>query len=66
MRNILESLVKKRSPMSSIKFLTVTNQLDSVEDGTKRATCYRLLLPNLLPDVDKVIYTDIDVIFNYG
>jgi lipopolysaccharide biosynthesis glycosyltransferase len=64
MRNILVSFVKKRSPMSSIKFLTVTNHLDSIEDGTKRAACYRLLLPKLLPDLDKVIYTDVDVIFN--
>jgi lipopolysaccharide biosynthesis glycosyltransferase len=63
-KNILKAQVKKYSPLSMINFLTVTNQLDSVEPAENRATCYRLLLPNLLPDVDKVIYTDIDVIFN--
>ncbi|MCA6072405.1 MAG: hypothetical protein LE178_02525 [Endomicrobium sp.] len=26
--------------------------------------CYRVLLPKLLPDVDKILYTDVDVIFN--
>ncbi|MCA6070077.1 MAG: hypothetical protein LE180_03060 [Endomicrobium sp.] len=26
--------------------------------------CYRVLLPKLLLDVDKILYTDVDVIFN--
>jgi lipopolysaccharide biosynthesis glycosyltransferase len=64
MKNMLKSLVKKHSPMSSIKFLAVTNQLDSITYETNIAKCYRLLLPKLLPDVDKIIYTDVDLIFN--
>jgi lipopolysaccharide biosynthesis glycosyltransferase len=63
-KNILKAQVKKYSPLSMINFLTVTNQLDGVESAIKRAVCCRLLLPNLLPDLDKIIYTDVDLIFN--
>jgi lipopolysaccharide biosynthesis glycosyltransferase len=49
--------------MSSIKFLAVTNHLDNIVSA-KKGMYHRLLLPQMLPDLDKIIYTDVDLIFN--
>jgi lipopolysaccharide biosynthesis glycosyltransferase len=63
MQNILESIFKLYSSFSSIKFIKVKNKLDKIKSN-KKALYYRLLLPQILPDVNKIIYTDIDLIFN--
>ncbi|MDR2616559.1 MAG: glycosyltransferase family 8 protein [Endomicrobium sp.] len=61
--NILESNFKQYSSFSSIKFIKVANHLDNIK-STKKPTYYRLLLPQVLPNIDRIIYTDIDLIFN--
>ncbi|MDR3253697.1 MAG: glycosyltransferase family 8 protein [Endomicrobium sp.] len=61
MQNILESLVKKHSASSNIKFFAVIDQLNDVRFASMY---YRLLLPQILFDIDKIIYSDIDVVFN--
>jgi len=52
---------------STIKFLAGNSDFDTAYLRTKkplpRPTWFRLMLPKLLPDLDKVIYTDLDVIF---
>jgi lipopolysaccharide biosynthesis glycosyltransferase len=63
MQNILESTFKRYSSFSSIKFVKVANKLDNIKSNNK-PLYYRLLLPQILPDIDKIIYTDIDLIFN--
>ncbi|MDR3125371.1 MAG: glycosyltransferase family 8 protein [Endomicrobium sp.] len=61
--NILESNFKQYSSFSSIKFIKVANHLDNIK-STKKSLYYRLLLPSVLPNIDRIIYTDIDLIFN--
>lgn len=61
-KEILEKLVKDSG--SSIKFLEPNSDFDkSYLEGWTKAIYYRTMLPELLPDVDKIIYADIDVIF---
>lgn len=50
----------------SITLVTVTNQFCSQKisnSSWSRACYYRLLLPDLLPTYDTVIYSDVDIIF---
>lgn len=50
----------------SITLVTVTNQFDSLKISNptwSKACYYRLLLPNLLPNYDTVIYSDVDIVF---
>ncbi|MDR1522643.1 MAG: glycosyltransferase family 8 protein [Endomicrobium sp.] len=64
-QNILESNLKKYSSFNSIKFINVENKLTNIKSKQYKPMYYRLLLPQVLPpSIDKVIYTDVDLIFN--
>lgn len=56
--------LKKQFPHFNMRFLYVDNAFkDSYEvRGITVAAYYRLLIPNLLSDLEKVIYMDVDVI----
>lgn len=49
----------------SIDFVNINNQFNGWYEvrGISKAAYYRLLIPWLLPDYDKIIYSDVDVIF---
>lgn len=48
-----------------IQYLTVGNEFDNAFEirHVTKATYYRLLIPNLIPQYDSVIYADVDIIF---
>lgn len=48
-----------------IKYIEVDGTFDNAFEirGITAATYYRLLIPELIPEYDKVIYSDVDVIF---
>ena len=61
-RKSLNDLVK--GTLSTITFLKPNKDFDkSYLCRWTKAIYYRTMLPDLLPDVDKIIYADIDVIF---
>ncbi|MDR1366904.1 MAG: glycosyltransferase family 8 protein [Puniceicoccales bacterium] len=63
-RRELEIIVKKGDPQSSITFLEANHDFDqSYFDQFTVGMYYRLMLPKLLPHLDKIIYSDVDVIF---
>lgn len=64
-KDILTRQVKLLSSESKIKFLCVGNSFKESYEvrGVSIATYYRLLIPWLLPELDKVIYSDGDVVF---
>lgn len=64
-REILESIVGEYSTKSNITFLENNMNLkDGYEvRGITTSTYYRLNLHNLLPDVKKIIYSDVDILF---
>ena len=49
----------------SIKYRTIGNEFDNAFEvrGITTPAYYRLLIPELIPEYDKVIYSDVDVIF---
>lgn len=49
----------------NITFREVSSQFDSSYEvrGITASTYYRLLIPELIPEYDKVLYSDVDVIF---
>jgi lipopolysaccharide biosynthesis glycosyltransferase len=64
MQNILELLFKKHLSLSSIEFFVVTaNELCNVK-SQDLGMYYRLLLCQIFPEIDKIIYIDIDTVFN--
>lgn len=52
-------------PNCRIQFLPVGNSFESGYEirGVTKATYYRLLIPNIIKQYDKVIYSDVDIIF---
>lgn len=48
-----------------IQYRQVDDSFDAAYEvrGVTKATYYRLLIPELLPEYDKVIYSDVDIIF---
>lgn len=48
-----------------IQYRQVDNTFDSAFEirGITTSTYYRLLIPDLIPEYDKIIYSDVDVIF---
>lgn len=61
---IIEGLVKKFSPKSNISFFKPNHDFDNAKRGNwALAVYYRCMLPILLTHLDKVIYSDTDVIF---
>jgi len=57
--------VFEQFPMHSLKLIEVDDTFDSGYEvrGITTPTYYRLLIPALIPEHDKVIYSDVDVIF---
>ena len=52
-------------PNCRITYRTVDNTFDQAFEirGITTAAYYRLLIPELIPEYDKIIYSDVDVIF---
>ena len=52
-------------PQGSIRFIDVGKAFSDVPEMKRvtKATYYRLLIPELFPQYDKVIYSDIDIVF---
>ena len=52
-------------PNSCISFIAVGNEFDESYEirGITTPAYYRLLIPELLPEYDKILYSDVDVIF---
>ncbi len=52
-------------PGHDIGFINTNNEFSGWYEirGISKATYYRLLIPWLLPDYDKILYSDVDVIF---
>jgi lipopolysaccharide biosynthesis glycosyltransferase len=64
MRKEIENIVRERDPISSITFLEANHDFDqSYFDQFTVGIYYRLMLPKLLLHLDKIIYSDVDVIF---
>lgn len=51
---------------ASLKFISLEGKLDDMPFSKQfpKAACGRLLLPELMPNCDMVLYTDIDVLFS--
>lgn len=61
-RNLLKKYVENTK--STITFLTANHDFDNAKRRSWPVSIwYRMMLPELLPNVDKIIYADIDVIF---
>lgn len=52
-------------PRHSVKYIGIGNDFDAAFQirGINTVTYYRLLIPELIPEHDKIIYSDVDVIF---
>lgn len=63
-RNQLDKLIQYFNNCR-IQYRTVDDTFDSAFEirGITTSTYYRLLIPDLIPEYDKIIYSDVDVIF---
>ena len=63
LKNKIDSLRKKYGKCT-INFIDMKNKLENlyISGYIKTATYYRLLLPDLLPNLDKILYMDVDTI----
>lgn len=61
----LRKIVWKRDTSSKLFFIPVTNPyIDGFEIRNITKACYlRLLIPRLLPTLNKIVYSDVDVLF---
>ena len=61
------SIKKHETENSSIEFVSLSNELDKVQsmfhlrDYYSKETYYRIFIPNLFPQYEKVIYLDCDI-----
>lgn len=62
---LLRQQVETVSPSSKISFLSMGDSFDGCYEirGISKAAYYRLLIPWLIPQYDKIIYSDVDIIF---
>lgn len=67
-RNILRKQVSEISEISSISFINMENHFKGSFEirDISIASYYRLLIPWLIPQYDKIIYSDVDIIFQTG
>lgn len=67
-KNILENTVKKFSAISTINFISIDNRFDKAYEirDISKAAYFRLVIPELIHEYNKVIYSDVDVIFRKG
>lgn len=58
-------VVASSHPRHKLTYLPVKDQFEQAYEirGINTLTYYRLLIPELIPQYDKVIYSDVDVIF---
>jgi lipopolysaccharide biosynthesis glycosyltransferase len=63
-KNYINSIVRRFSPASNVHFIEEEGSFDlsKTTDRSSKAIYFRMLLPELLPDIDKIIYLDIDLI----
>lgn len=63
--NELSFIVKQKSKDSTVKFIRAGNVFDGAYEwrGLTKAMYFRLLLHRYLPDVDKIVYSDVDTLF---
>ena len=63
--NTLLPRIADRYPNSRITFRVVENEFQGAYEtrGIPETAYYRLLAPELIPEYDKIIYSDVDVIF---
>ena len=61
----LEAIVKRRDEESVIHVLETPNDFEGAYEvrGISRATYTRLLIHRILPQIDKILYSDVDVLF---
>ena len=64
MTKYISGLVKQLDSSSVITFLYADKDLDILANKKEVGFYLRLQIPKLLPDIDKIIYCDIDVVFN--
>lgn len=59
------SLIPQHFKNCKIKYIEIDNIFDNSFEirGITTTTYYRLLIPTLIPEYDKIIYSDVDVIF---
>lgn len=64
-RKKLTDQVTRLSSSSRISFVEMSNFYNDAYEirGISKATYYRLMIPWLIPDVDKIVYADVDIIF---
>lgn len=63
-RREISELVRGKDPKSTIGFLEANHDFDMLDTGRYSTACfYRLMLPCLLPDLDRIIYADSDMLF---
>jgi lipopolysaccharide biosynthesis glycosyltransferase len=64
MRAALTGLVREFDPDSTLRFLAANHDFDQCLTGrVSLAAYYRLMLPGLLPELDEIIYFDVDALF---
>ena len=61
----IKKKIYKKSPDSKIFFINMPDYFSQAYEcrGISNATYYKLMLHRLLPNVDKIIYSDVDVLF---
>lgn len=64
-RTALKEQVSVLSPGSAISFVEMDKYFKSAYEirGISKAAYYRLMIPWLIPHIDKLIYADVDIIF---
>lgn len=65
-KNLLNDIIQTADPQSKLTFISVQNAYDNAHEtrGITSATYMRFMLPSLLPNMDKVIYMDVDFVVN--
>ena len=64
LKDELKNIVKKQDGRSFITFLETNSDFDCSSRWKTPAIYYRLMLPHLLHDLDKIIYADVNTIFH--
>lgn len=63
----IDSILKHKTENSSIEFISLAKELDKVQnmfhlrDYYSKETYYRIFIPNLFPQYNKVVYLDCDI-----
>ena len=60
----IRKIFDKYNINSTLTFIPITNDFKKSKTNKEKGFYFRLHLPQLLPNIDKIIYADIDIIFN--